>query len=73
MWSTCRRLAPIRGVPTKSGRMADPNEDLREIFDTIESIPQAPAKLLGSFMSWARGEQDPSWTKQKNKTPPGRK
>lgn len=59
----CRRLAPIRGIPVKGGRLADPNEDLREIFDTIESIPNAPKKVLDGIMSWARGEQDPDWKK----------
>lgn len=63
MFPGCRRLAPIRGVPTKSGAMVDPNEDLKDIFNTIESIPQAPARLLGGFMSWARGEQDPTWNR----------
>ena len=69
MGHACRRLAPIRGVPTKSGAMSDPNEDLREIFDSIENIPRAPAKLLGGIISWARGEQDPTW-KKKGKKPP---
>lgn len=31
-----RKLAPIRGIPTKGGGMQDPNADLVEIFDTIE-------------------------------------
>ncbi len=39
-------------------------QDLREIFDTIESIPNAPKKLLEGFKSWARGEQDPTWKKK---------
>lgn len=63
----CRRLAPIRGVPTKSGKMTDPNADLKEVFDAIESVPKLPSKLFGGLMSWARGEQDPDW---KKKTPP---
>jgi hypothetical protein len=54
-----RRLAPIRGIPTKAGGMQDPNSDIREIFDVIESIPTAPVKLVEGFLSWARGEQDP--------------
>ncbi|CAL5229330.1 g12636 [Coccomyxa viridis] len=62
-----RRLAPIRGVPTKSGKMTDPNADLLEIFDAFESVPKLPSKLFGGLMSWARGEQDPDW---KKKTPP---
>jgi hypothetical protein len=32
------RLAPIRGIPTKKG-MEDPNQDLLEIFQAVESIP----------------------------------
>ena len=52
--------------------MSDPNEDLREIFDTFENIPRAPAKLLGGLVSWARGEQDPTW-KKKGKKPPATK
>ncbi len=66
------RLAPIRGIPTKSGGMQDVNSDLKEIFDTIESIPTAPLKLLDTFVSWAKGEQDPDWgkaTKDKPKRP----
>lgn len=58
------RLAPIRGVPTKSGKMEDPNRDLIELFDSIESIPQAPQKLLDEFVRWAKGEFDPEWNKK---------
>jgi hypothetical protein len=57
----CRRLAPIRGIPTKGGNLSDPNSDLKEIFDTFESLPSAPIKLAQGLMSWARGEQDPDW------------
>ncbi|KXZ52752.1 hypothetical protein GPECTOR_8g143 [Gonium pectorale] len=64
-----RRLAPIRGIPTKSGAMADPNSDLKEIFDAIESIPAAPLRLVQGFMSWARGEQDPDWGKKPGQGP----
>lgn len=56
-----KKLAPIRGIPTKTGKMQDPNSDIREVFELIESIPAAPAKLLGGFLSWARGEDDPDW------------
>eukprot|EP00198_Chlamydomonas_reinhardtii_P007563 XP_001696900.1 rubisco small subunit N-methyltransferase [Chlamydomonas reinhardtii] len=56
-----RRLAPIRGIPTKSGQLADPNSDLKEIFDTIESIPTAPLRLMQGLVSWARGDDDPEW------------
>ncbi|KAK9917898.1 hypothetical protein WJX75_009348 [Coccomyxa subellipsoidea] len=59
-----RRLAPIRGIPTKGGGLTDPNADLREVFDTIESLPSLPGKLVGGLMSWARGEQDPDWKKK---------
>ncbi|EIE20473.1 rubisco small subunit N-methyltransferase, partial [Coccomyxa subellipsoidea C-169] len=59
-----RRLAPIRGIPTKGGGLTDPNADLREVFDTIESLPSLPGKLVGGLMSWARGEQDPDWKKR---------
>ena len=65
--SSCRRLAPIRGVPTKSGKMADPNQDLKEIFSALENIPKAPVNLFGGLMSWAKGEQDPTWKKSKGK------
>ena len=55
------RLAPIRGIPTKSGGLQDPNADLIEIFETLESIPTAPKKILEGIKSWARGDQDPNW------------
>lgn len=38
-------------------------QDLKEIFDAIESIPNKPRELLEGFKSWARGEQDPDWKK----------
>ena len=41
-----RRLAPIRGIPTKSGGMADPNADIKEVFDFIDELPRKPAQLL---------------------------
>lgn len=44
--------------------MQDPNADLIEIFDLVESIPAAPKKLLDGIMSWARGDQDPDWKKK---------
>lgn len=49
-----RRLAPIRGIPTKSGKMADPNADIKEVFDLIEEIPKAPAKLVDNIKRWVR-------------------
>jgi hypothetical protein len=58
-----RKLAPIRGIPTKSGGMQDPNQDLKEIFDAIEGIPAAPAKLFDNIKRWAAGEFDPDWNK----------
>lgn len=58
-----RRLAPIRGVPTKQG-MQDPNDEIREIFEAIETLPQKPKELLDSFRSWARGDYDPEYRKK---------
>ena len=58
-----QRLAPIRGIPTKSGGMQDPNSDFAEIFDTLEAIPMAPKKIFDGLLSWAKGEQDPDWGK----------
>lgn len=57
----CRRLAPIRGIPTKGGKMVSPNADLEDIFSTIENIPNAPKKLFAGIKSWARGDKDPTW------------
>ncbi|KAG7675298.1 hypothetical protein Ndes2526B_g08170 [Nannochloris sp. 'desiccata'] len=59
-----RRLAPIRGIPTKSGNLQDPNADFKEMFDMFESIPSAPKRLLDNLASWARGEDDPDWKKK---------
>lgn len=53
-----RRLAPIRGIPTKTGGLKDPNADLAEIFETIE---EGPRKLWGSFARWASGKDDPDF------------
>ena len=41
----CRRLAPIRGVPTKGGGLESTDNDLKEIFSSLENIPQAPGKV----------------------------
>ncbi|PNH12803.1 hypothetical protein TSOC_000234 [Tetrabaena socialis] len=70
-----RRLAPIRGIPTKSGAMLDPNSDFKEMFDLLESIPMAPVKLFQGLASWARGEQDPDWGKKpgQGRGPAGKK
>ena len=59
-----RRLAPIRGIPTKKG-MADPNADFLEMFEMMEAIPAAPKRLFDSLRSWARGDADPTWNKDK--------
>jgi len=58
-----RKLAPIRGIPTKAGGMQDPNQDLKEIFDIIEDLPNKPAKLFDGLRRWAQGEFDPDWKK----------
>ena len=52
-----RRLAPIRGIPTKSG-LEDPNADLLEIFDTIENLPNKPKQMFAEFKKWARGDYE---------------
>ena len=59
-----RRLAPIRGIPTKGGGMEDPNQDILDMFNVIEAIPQAPQALLGGLARWARGEDDPEWKRK---------
>ena len=59
-----RRLAPIRGIPTKSGGLQDPNADFKEMFDVFESIPTAPKRFFDGLASWARGEDDPDWKKK---------
>lgn len=61
------RLAPIRGIPTKTGSMSDPNQDVRDMFEAMESIPNIPARIFGGFRSWARGENDPTWKKKAGK------
>jgi histone-lysine N-methyltransferase SETD3 len=59
-----RRLAPIRGIPTKSGTLQDPNADFKEMFDMFEAIPSAPKRLFDDLMAWGRGENDPDWKKK---------
>ena len=46
-----RRLAPIRGVPTKKG-MERQNEDLMEIFETLEDIPGTVKNAIGGLFGW---------------------
>ena len=58
-----QRLAPIRGIVTKSG-MQDVNQDPKEIFDTIESIPAVPQKIFQGFTDWLSGKDDPDWGKK---------
>ena len=52
-----RRLAPIRGIPTKQG-MEDPNADLIEIFDALENLPNKPKQMFDNFRKWARGDYE---------------
>lgn len=54
-----KRLAPIRGIPTKTGNMEDPNQDILEIFETIEGLPSAPKRFWTSFSRWAQGKENP--------------
>jgi hypothetical protein len=49
-----RRLAPIRGIPTKAGGMTDPNSDIKEVFDLIEGLPTAPVKMFDNLRRWVR-------------------
>lgn len=46
--------------PRQSGGMQDPNADLIEIFDTIESLPSAPKRLMDGFGRWLRCVQGSS-------------
>jgi histone-lysine N-methyltransferase SETD3 len=59
-----RRLAPIRGVPTKDGGLRDANADLVEIFDAWASVPAAPKKAIDGLLAWARGDNDPEFQKK---------
>ena len=60
-----RRLAPIRGVPTKKG-MQRKDDDILEIFETLESLPGKPKQMLTDFVAWWRAGGD------QNVKPPGR-
>ena len=59
-----RRLAPIRGIPTKDGSMRAANADLLEVFDVLEGLPSLPGKVGGGLTGWARGDNDPEWKKK---------
>ena len=59
-----RRLAPIRGIPTKDGSMRAANADLLEVFDVLEGLPTLPGKVWGGLTGWARGDNDPTWGKK---------
>lgn len=43
------RLAPIRGIPTKSGGLKDPNADINEMFDMVEQVASAPKKFFDNM------------------------
>lgn len=47
-----RRLAPIRGVPTKGGRMDVPNSDIIEIFEQLENLNKMPRNVFNSMFGW---------------------
>lgn len=49
MMSIREKLAPIRGVPTKSGEIKDPNADLHEIFETLENPLRKPREVFRSL------------------------
>jgi protein-histidine N-methyltransferase len=55
------RLAPIRGIPTKSGKLENPNQDLLEIFEAVEGLGSAPQKVWSSFSGWWSGKDDPDF------------
>ena len=62
-----RRLAPIRGIPTRDGGLRDANADIVEIFDAWAAVPAAPKKLVDGLLNWAKGEYDPEFQKKWNK------
>ena len=47
--------------------MTGPNSDLTAIFTELEELPQKPLKFISGLVSWAKGEQDPDWGKDKRK------
>ncbi|CEF98781.1 unnamed product [Ostreococcus tauri] len=38
--------------------MEDPNQDLLDIFNAIESIPNKPKEMFEDFKKWARGDYE---------------
>lgn len=46
-----KRLAPIRGIPTKKG-MQRQDADLFEIFESLENLPSAPMAMLRDMLGW---------------------
>ena len=47
-----RRLAPIRGTPTKGGKMEAPNSDILEIFEQLENLNKAPREMFNAMFGW---------------------
>lgn len=47
-----RRLAPIRGSPTKGGRMQANHSDILEVFEAVENWQRAPSDILKGFLGW---------------------
>ena len=64
MTAVRKRLAPIRGIPTKQG-LEDPNQDLLDIFSAIESIPNKPKEMFQDFKKWARGDYEDEFNRPK--------
>lgn len=54
-----RRLAPIRGKPTKGGRMEAPNADITEIFEQLEGWRDAPRNALNNLLGWDEDGKPP--------------
>ena len=38
--------------------MEDPNQELLDIFNAIESIPNKPKEMMEDFKKWARGDYE---------------
>ena len=48
----------------KLDKMTDIDADLLKVIYVMDSIPvgrSCPSRVIGDFMSRARGEQDPDW------------